>query len=102
MKIKFSTWTWYGRAVAILAVPIVILDFSEPSWWTSIDSGIAFGILCVLAGVPLFLFWTRVVKIEFLFSEKDKRKPAYKMWKLFCEMFGRSMTNGSKQSETNQ
>jgi hypothetical protein len=102
MKIKFSTLRLYGHALAILAIPIVILDFSEPSWWTSTDSGIAFGILCILAGVPPFLFWTRIVKIEFLFSEKEKQKTAYKLWKSYCEASGRSLSDGSRQSKTDK
>jgi hypothetical protein len=100
MKIKYAALDWYGHILAGLAIPLVVLDFSEPAWWTSRDSEIAFGVLFVLAGIPVVLFWTRI--IEFEFSKNDERKTAYKMWKSYCERSGRSMTNGSKQSKVDK
>jgi hypothetical protein len=100
MKVKFSTWHSCGHILAILAIPIIILDVSDPYWWTSIDSGIAFGMLCILAGVLPFLFWAKIIKIKFIFSEKDKKKMSYKYWKLYCEMFGRSLSEGSKHAKS--
>jgi hypothetical protein len=83
-------------------MPLVILDFLEPKWWSDTYSIIGFIIISVAIGIPIFLFWTKIVKIEFVFSEKDKEKFSYKMWKSWCERSGRSMSDGSKFSKSNQ
>jgi hypothetical protein len=102
MKIKYAALDWYGRIFAGLAIPLVILDFSEPSWWTPTCSKIAFGVLFVLAGIPVILFWTRIIKIEFVFSKNDERKMSYKRWKSWCERSGRSILDGSKLPKSDQ
>ena len=99
MKVRFTFWIWYGQIVACLAIPVVIFDFAEPKWWSYAASNMSFGILFILAGVPTILFWTRIGKIEFIFSEKDERKMIYKFWKFYCEFFDRSMTDGTKKSK---
>ncbi|HEX7619294.1 MAG TPA: hypothetical protein VF480_11325, partial [Verrucomicrobiae bacterium] len=101
MKVKFTTWNRYGQIISCLVMPLVILDqFWEPKWWTDTYSIIAFSIISVAIGIPVFLFWTRIAKIEFVFSEKAKERFSYKMWKSWCERSGRPMPDGSKLSKS--
>jgi hypothetical protein len=84
--------------VVCIAVPVVVLDFIRPDWWSTTNSDIAFGILVILVAVPNVLFWTGIGRIEFVFSDKDRSKMTCKLWKFYRETFGPSMSDGSRQS----
>jgi|GEM_PF-4916034 hypothetical protein len=101
MKIKYAVLNWYGRILAGLAIPLVVLDFSEPAWWTSRESEIAFGVLFVLVGIPtgLIFFLQRMGKIEIVYLEKDKQKMTYKLSKVMAERENQNRPFGKLYSE---
>jgi hypothetical protein len=86
MKIKFSTWLCYCRIVGCLAVPLALLNEFGPYWWSLTDQNITLGFFTfvglfgALAAVLL-----RMGKIEFTYSEKDRKKLTYKMAKSVAE-----------------
>ena len=86
MKIKFSTWLCYCSIVGCLAVPLAILNVFEPYWWSQTDRNIALGFLAFvgLSGA-LVAVLLRMGKIEFTYSEKDRKKLTYKMAKSVAE-----------------
>ena len=87
MKIKFSTWTWYVRIMKYLAAPIIILDFWRPTWWSPTAIKISFVALVLFMALPgaLMALLLRMGKIQFVYSDTDKNKPAYKISKFVAE-----------------
>ena len=102
MKVRFSTWIRIATIVCCLGISLSVVDFISPSWWSEKNSIVGFGVLTIAIVIPNVLFWTGIGKIELVFSEADKQKTTYKLWKYYCEMFGRSMIDGSRQQKLNQ
>jgi hypothetical protein len=75
MKIKHSTWWRFCRIIGYLFFPFGVLDFIRPSWWSETDWNISIGVFFIVgfAGA-LVAILVRTGKIEFVYSEKDKKK----------------------------
>jgi len=87
MKVKFTIWIWYCLIIGCLAIPLMVLDFWRPNWWNNTDSNIFFGVLIVFGGLSgaLMAILSRMGKVTFIYSEKDKRGIFYTMSKSVAE-----------------